>query len=69
MDELETITHSFIVKVWLEETIEQSGQAKWRGYITHVPSGRRQYLESLDGVADFITGYLESMGVKLGDLD
>ena len=46
--------HSFIVKVWLEETVEEAGRAKWRGHITHVPGGERRYLQSLSGIATFV---------------
>ena len=58
--------HSLIVKVWVEETAEEAGQVTWRGHITHVPSGKRRYLEHLDEIAIFIAPYLEGMGVKLG---
>jgi hypothetical protein len=59
-------TQSFVVKVWLEETVEESGRAKWRGHITHVMSGNRRYLENLSGIATFIRPYLEQWGVKFG---
>ncbi len=59
-------TQSFVVKVWLEETVEEEGQAKWRGHVTHVTSGERRYLESLSGIVDFIMPYLERWGVRLG---
>lgn len=58
--------HSFIIKIWLEETVEEAGRAIWRGHITHVPSGERRYLKDLDDIAVFITPYLEGMGVKFG---
>lgn len=66
MDEIESDTQSFIVKVWVEERAEEAGQGLWRGNITHVSSGRRQYLKNLDEIGDFIAPYLETMGVKLG---
>jgi hypothetical protein len=66
MGAVESNTHSFIVKVWLEETAEEIGQATWRGHITHVPSGERRYLQDLDKIAAFIAPYLERMGVRLG---
>lgn len=66
MDQLEFNTHSFVIKVWLEETGERSGGAKWRGHITHVQSGRREYFENLERITDFIGPYLTSMGVRLG---
>ena len=62
----EANTHSFIAKVWLEETVEEAGRAIWRGHVTHVPSGERRYLQNLDDITAFIAPYLEEMGVKLG---
>jgi len=59
-------TQSFIVKVWLEETVEEEGRAKWRGHVTHAMSGERRYLESLSGIASFIRPYLERWGVRFG---
>jgi hypothetical protein len=67
MDLLESNTHSFIVKIWLEETVEEADRATWRGHITHVPSGERRYLKDLDGITAFITPYLAEMGVRLGN--
>lgn len=66
MDQLESSTHSFIVKVWLEETADEAGGATWRGCITHVPGDERHYLRDLDGIPGIIAPYLERMGVKLG---
>ncbi len=54
-------SHSFIVKIWLEETAVEAGQAKWRGHITHVPDGVRRYVESLDEISTFISAYLKAM--------
>jgi hypothetical protein len=64
MDVLESNTHSFIVKVWLEDGEAAVGQAEWRGYITHVTSGQRRYFKDLKQISGFITPYLEKMGVK-----
>lgn len=65
MDLPEPNTHSFIIKVWLEETAEEAGQATWRGRITHVPSEERRYLQDLDDITAFIAFYLKGMGVKM----
>ena len=67
MDLYEAHTHPFIVKIWLEESAEEAGQATWRGYITHVPSGQRRYLQSLDDIILFIKPYLEAMGAEFTD--
>lgn len=66
MDEVEPVTHTFIVKIWLEETAGNSGQGIWRGHITHVASGVRRYVEDLQGIIAFIVPYLRSMGVRIG---
>jgi hypothetical protein len=66
MDLYETNTHSFIVKIWLEETIEESGRAIWRGHITHVPSGERRALKDLNDILIFIRTYLAQIEVEPG---
>jgi hypothetical protein len=57
---------SFIVKVWVEDSTETGGQGVLRGHITHVSSHERRYLKNLSEIQDFISPYLEEMGVKLG---
>ncbi len=59
-------SHSFIVKIWLEESLEEAEDAVWRGHITHVPSQERRYLQTLDDLIDTIGPYLERLGVKPG---
>lgn len=66
MDEIESEAQSFIVRVWVEEHAEEGSLGVWRGQITQVPSGEYRYLKSLDEIVDFISPYLESMGVKPG---
>ncbi|MBK8985297.1 MAG: hypothetical protein IPM39_04325 [Chloroflexi bacterium] len=67
----ETTTHSFIVRIWLEETLEEmleaSHKALWRGHITHVPSQKRRYFEDLNDIIAFIAPYLEVLGVQPGN--
>jgi hypothetical protein len=59
-DSFESVTHSFVVRIWLEE----DDRASWRGHITHVHSGKRQYVERLGDIVDFIG--LQVDGMKLG---
>jgi hypothetical protein len=66
MDEIESEAQSFIVRVWVEERAEGASRGVWRGHITHVPSGERRYLKSLDEIGDFVASYLKTMGVKPG---
>jgi hypothetical protein len=55
----EEVTHSFIVRIWLEEMAVADQPDKWRGHITHVPSGQRQYLEKIETITEFIAPYLK----------
>jgi hypothetical protein len=66
MDSHEDRSHSFIVKVWIEETGPPGGRAVWRGRITHVPSGARRYLRNLRTIPAFIAPYLSDLGVQRG---
>jgi hypothetical protein len=59
-------THSFVVKIWLEQPADETGPARWRGHITHVPSGHRRYLTTLTDVAGFIAPYLRQLGIWPG---
>ena len=52
--------HSFIVRVWLEETSEESGRAVWRGRVTHVPSHEQRYFQEMDDLLIFIQRYIHS---------
>lgn len=69
MDPTESKIHSFIVKVWLEETAEEAGEAKWRGHITHIPGNERRYIEDVNDIAVFIAPYLEGMGIHFEKYD
>lgn len=51
-------THTFIVKIWLEELIGKYRLPRWRGHITHVPSGERRYFDNLNGIKKTISLYL-----------
>lgn len=59
----EATTHSFVIKIWLEETWEESDRAVWRGRITHVASGERKFIKDLPEILAFIWPYLDELGV------
>jgi hypothetical protein len=65
MELFESHTHSFVIKIWLEETVEEAGHAVWRGRITHVPSGKYCFVQDPGEIFCFIMPYLEDMGVNL----
>jgi hypothetical protein len=62
----EVRTHSFIVKIWIEEAGTGTSRGVWRGHITHVPGGERQSVVRLGELSNFIAPYLEEFGIDLG---
>lgn len=54
----EPITHSFVVRIWLERSADGEEGLKWRGQITHLPGNESQSFNNLDRVVDFILTYL-----------
>jgi hypothetical protein len=65
LDAFEARIQSFVVKIWLEEDAQTDRSARWRGSITHVPSGNRRYFQDLDEIRTTISPYLEAMGVDM----
>lgn len=66
MTTLQPDTHSFIVKVWLEDAnaAQTAGKVKWRGRITHVPSGLSCHFDDVAEIAAFVQPYLHQMGLR-----
>lgn len=62
----ESDVQSFIVKLWFEGTAEGNQRHLSHGYVTHVSSGERRYVKSLEGITEFIAEQLEMTGVRLG---
>jgi hypothetical protein len=55
----EASDHSFVVRLWLEERQKGSGDAIWRGHITHIPGGEQRYVKNLNEILDFISSYID----------
>lgn len=68
MDREDSNTHSFIIRIWLEELNDEHGQQAWRGHITHVPSGTRRYMKEFDDILAFILSYADSNDSNLSAL-
>jgi len=66
MSSLIACGHSFIIRVWLEETIEESDQTIWRGRVTHVPSHEQRYFQDLNDLIVFIQDYTKGWGGETG---
>ena len=55
---VEQRSHSFIVKIWLEEEATEAGPPLWRGHVTHVASGVRRHIQSLGELVAILDPYL-----------
>ncbi len=64
MDLDESKTHSFVIRVWVEEFDELSHRVVWRGHITHVQDRERRSIKTLHEITAFMTPYLSQMGVR-----
>ena len=56
---------SFIVKIWVEETGDSASTTSWRGSITHVVTGERRYVKSLDEITRYFKNYLQGIGISV----
>lgn len=64
--DIEPSIHSFVVKIWLEESAQESGRALWRGRIVHVASGNNRFFKSMEELVIFIRSYLGTIDRKGG---
>jgi len=54
-------SHSFIVRIWLEERATRDSPPHWRGSLIHVLSGRQVYFDRLESLPGLIRPYVEAM--------
>jgi hypothetical protein len=62
---IESDTHSFIIKIWVDDRDEESGRVTWRGHITHVASSQRQYFAGLSGLIAFLLPYFKALKIRV----
>jgi hypothetical protein len=59
--------HSFVIKIWLEETASGSHQATWRGRVTHVGDEEKRYVKSLHDITSRVI--CSEWAPRLNDLE
>ncbi|HEX5703532.1 MAG TPA: hypothetical protein VFX97_10075 [Pyrinomonadaceae bacterium] len=69
METPESKVHSFIVKLWLEVPNDRKRPPSWRGQVTHVPSGKRRYLQRLQDIVTFVGTYVPELNWMHGSRD
>jgi hypothetical protein len=62
-NDLESLSHTFVLKVWVEEFMEESRVARWRGRITHVLNNDYIYFEDLETLHTFLKKYLDKLNL------
>jgi hypothetical protein len=55
-------SHTFLLRIWIEEIPQESGRLCWRGSITHFPDEDRRYVQTFDQVAAFIWDHIRLQG-------
>jgi hypothetical protein len=65
MEKNDSVTHSFIIKIWFEKSTTLAEPIVWRGRITHVPSEEQWYISDLNAIRPIIETYLREMGVDI----
>ena len=65
LESYDTNTELFLVKIWQEETVDNSEEVKWRGWIKPFLGGEVSYLEGLDGLKTFILSYFKKIQGKI----
>ena len=69
MELFKEMTHTFILRIWIEPREIEGAAPEWRGMVEHVDSGKRKYLNDLDQIIAFIAPYLKEMGIKTSKPD
>jgi hypothetical protein len=62
-------THSFVLRVWIEEQAHNGRGAIWRGQIIHVQTGARGVFTGIVDIHRFLVDELAAVGVRLGISD
>jgi hypothetical protein len=64
-NEQESACQSFIVKIWSEGADREGKNLRWRGHVTHVPSGDRHYVNGFSEISNTIEAYLKNAGTTV----
>ena len=51
-------SHSFVIRIWLEDIGSDDAPMLWRGYIAHVLEHERYHFQDLSDIITFMTPYL-----------
>lgn len=55
----ETDAHSFVVRLWYENSAVPNANVGWRGWVDHVQSGQRHYFNNVTEINGIVTGYAD----------
>ena len=51
---------SFIIRIWEEDTDIKKEEKGWRGHLTLIPNGERQYFSDINEIPAFILAHLKA---------
>lgn len=50
---------SFVVRIWTEELATPEHRPSWRGHVTRIPDGARQYFKDISEIPELIMAQLK----------
>lgn len=59
MSLFEADAHSFVVRLWYENSEIPDANVGWRGWIDHVQSGKRHYFNNVSEINQIVSGYAD----------
>jgi len=51
---------SFIIRIWREDADIEKDEKGWRGHLTLIPRGERQYFSDIKDIPAFIVAHLRA---------
>ena len=63
MELFEDNTHSFVVKISVEEKPQEDGKQQWQGEITHVSSGSHYLFTQWEKMENFLRQHLKEVSL------
>jgi hypothetical protein len=60
MAQFDREAHSFVIRIWKENSVDPTQTAVWRGWIRHVQSEKQHYFSDMAEINRVVVRYLET---------
>jgi hypothetical protein len=62
---IKEVTHSFIVRIWIEPREQKDAEPIWRGVIEDVEGDKPVYFDHLEKMNTYFAKYLKKIGIGI----